>query len=95
MKHIPILFLLACGAGCATNSGVFSVAPDTYRVATRATWELGGVAGATRMALSEATNFCAKKSQSLRVLSNSNSYGHFEGGQVDMTFTCEATAKTG
>ena len=81
--------------GCASNSGVFSVAPDTYRVATRATWELGGRAGATRMALAEATDFCIKKGQSLRVITNSESYGHFEGGQVDMTFTCETIPPKG
>ena len=74
--------------GCASNSGVFQVAPDTYRVATRATWELGGRAGAMRMALEEATQHCSKSGKTVKVMNSSESYGHFQGGRVDMTFTC-------
>jgi len=40
---------------CASNSGVFRVAENTYQVSTRATWELGGRVGAMRMAMEEAT----------------------------------------
>ena len=74
--------------GCASNSGVLQVAPDTYRVATRATWELGGRAGALQMALSEANAHCQKIGKVPNVLHSSDSYGHFEGGRVDMTFNC-------
>jgi len=77
--------------GCASNSGVFQVAPDTYRVATRATWELGGRAGAMRMALEEATRHCSQSGKTVNITNSSESYGHFEGGLVDMTFTCVPT----
>lgn len=81
-------------AGCASTSGVFQVSTDTYRVATRATWELGGRAGALKMALSEATEHCAKSGTVPNVLSTSESYSHFEGGRVDMTFSCVAAKQT-
>jgi hypothetical protein len=83
-----IAFLAGLVAGCASTSGVFHVSPDTYRVATRATWELGGRAGALRLALTEATEHCKKSGKVPKVLDSAESYGHFEGGRVDMTFTC-------
>ena len=83
-----VVLLLQLLAGCASNSGVFQTAPDTYRVATRATWELGGRAGAMRMALEEATRHCSQTGKTVKVINSSESYGHFEGGRVDMTFTC-------
>ena len=84
-----IVVLVLVLAGCASSSGVFQVSSNTYRIATRATWELGGRAGAMQMALSEATEYCVKQGGSLKVLKTSESYGHFEGGRVDVTFTCE------
>ena len=88
-----LTFLAVVVAGCASNSGVFQVSPDTYRVATRATWELGGRAGALKMALTEATEHCRKSGKVPNVLESAESYGHFEGGRVDMTFTCVAPQK--
>lgn len=91
-RKLEIILSLALSSllliGCASNSGVFQVAPDTYRVATRATWELGGRAGAMRMALEEATQHCSQSGKTLKVINTSESYGHFEGGRVDMTFSC-------
>ena len=78
--------------GCASSSGVFSDSSNSYRIATRATWELGGRAGAVKMALKEATDYCAKQGGALKVLSSAEDYGHFEGGTVDMRFSCESKA---
>ncbi len=76
--------------GCANSSGVFRVSENTYRISTRATWELGGRTGALRMALKQATDFCrAHGGKRLRVIKSSDDYGHFQGGTVDLTFTCE------
>lgn len=87
---------LACGfitllllSGCASSSGVFRVDDNKYQITTRATWELGGRAGAKRMALEEATRHCESQRKVVRVLRSSEDYGHFEGGTVDMTFSCE------
>jgi len=85
---LSLVFVSQLLVGCASSSGVFQVEPDTYRVATRATWELGGRAGAIRMALEEATRHCSQSGKSLKVVNSSESYGHFAGGRVDMTFTC-------
>jgi hypothetical protein len=41
-----------------------------------------------RIALEEATSFCSKTNKGVKVLSSDETYGHFEGGRVDMTFTC-------
>jgi hypothetical protein len=89
MKIFAFASLLFLLASCASTSGVFPVGNGMYRVSTRATWELGGRAGATRMALKEATDYCAAHGGTLRVIKSSGDYGHFEGGTVDLTFTCD------
>ena len=76
-------------SACANSSGVFRVDDNKYQISTRATWELGGRSGAKRMALGQATQHCATQRKVLRVLQSSEDYGHFEGGTVDMTFSCE------
>lgn len=75
-------------AGCSNSSGVFQTGQDTYQVSTRATWELGGRAGAKRMALEEATRHCGTRGKTLQVVNTSDAYGHFEGGTVDLVFAC-------
>ena len=76
-------------AGCSSNSGAFQIAPGKYRVTTSATWELGGRAGATAMALKEATRHCESLGKTPEVIDEKSAYGHWTGGQVDMTFTCQ------
>ena len=86
---VSTMFVLVA---CASTTGVFQDSSNTYRIATRATWELGGRAGALKMALKEATDYCAKRGANLTVISSTEDYGHFEGGTVDMRFSCEARA---
>lgn len=81
--------ILVVLTGCASSSGVFRVDDNKYQITTRATWELGGRAGAKRMVLEEATRHCESQKKAVRVLRSSEDYGHFEGGTVDMTFSCE------
>jgi hypothetical protein len=88
LRVISFLVFLALSA-CASNSGVFRVGDNKYQVATRATWELGGRAGAKRMALEEATRHCEGQKKRLRVMDSAENYGHFEGGTVELTFSCE------
>lgn len=89
IKNYLILAGLALISGCASNSGAFQVGENRYQVATRATWELGGRAGAKRMALEEATKKCSSFGRALKVINSVEDYGHFEGGTVDLTFGCE------
>lgn len=84
-----LVLMILCVSGCATNSGSFRIGENKYQVSTRATWELGGRAGANKMALEEATKQCAKENKYVKVLSSVEDYGHFEGGTVDLTFSCE------
>lgn len=76
-------------AACANRSGVFRVDENTYQVSTRATWEFGGRAGAKRMALEDATRHCDAQRKAVRVIKSTENYGHFEGGTVDLVFSCE------
>ena len=84
---MPLALVLL--AGCASNSGVFQVGTNTYQISTRATWELGGRAGAKETALKEATRYCVGQQKTLHVLNISESYNHFEGGTVDLVFSCD------
>jgi len=75
---------------CASNSGVFRVAENRYQVSTRANWELGGGVGAMRMAMKEATTYCSEDGgKKLHVIKYTDDYGHFQGGIVNLTFSCE------
>lgn len=89
LNSVVIVFTAFLLFGCASSSGVFQDSSNSYRVATRATWELGGRAGAVKMALKEASDYCAKQGANLNVLSSAEDYGHFEGGTIDMRFSCE------
>jgi len=89
MKKIMFLMAALFLSACATSSGVFRIDENTYQVSTRATWELGGRAGAKRMALEEATRFCDGQRKALRVIKSSEAYSHFEGGTIDLIFSCD------
>lgn len=90
MASICLSFLIF---GCANRSGVFRVDDNTFQTSTRATWELGGRAGAKRMALEDATGHCAAQGRVVRVIQSTENYGHFEGGTVDMLFACDEAKK--
>ena len=90
MKPIFTCLLVAGLVSCASNSGVFRVAENTYQVSTRATWELGGRVGAMRMAMEEATKYCSEHGgKKLKLIRYTDDYGHFQGGVVNLTFSCE------
>jgi len=90
MKRIIAFSITALLLGCASNSGVYRIAENTYQVSTRATWELGGRVGAMRMAMQEATNYCSEHGgKKLKVIKYTDDYGHFQGGIVNLTFSCE------
>ena len=89
-KASMIIFISILLTACSNNSGVFRTGETQYEVSTRATWELGGRAGANKMAFEEATAHCEKEGKKLKVLDKSEGYGHFEGGTVDLKFSCES-----
>jgi len=79
LKFVSGFVVLLLLSACASSSGVFRVDENKYQISTRATWELGGRAGARRMALEEATRYCKTRGKVLKVLTSSEDYGHFEG----------------
>jgi hypothetical protein len=89
IKKLSIFVGVLLISGCANNSGAYQVGDNQYQVATRATWEFGGRAGAKRMALEEAKNKCSSLGKTVKVISSVENYGHFEGGTVELTFSCE------
>ena len=89
-KASMIIFISILLTACSNNSGVFRTGENQYEVSTRATWELGGRAGANKMAFEEATAHCEKEGKKLKVLDKSEGYGHFEAGTVDLKFSCES-----
>ena len=91
---VSIICIALLVSACASSSGVFQTGNNTYRIATRATWELGGRAGAVKMAMKEATAHCSKSKQIVSVINSEESYGHFEGGRVDLTFSCQSPDST-
>jgi len=95
MRNLLLAIGIMALLGCATNSGVFRIDNNVYRISTRATWELGGRAGAMNMALKSATQYCEAQGKVLHVINSEETYGHFEGGRVDMTFSCEVQGEDG
>ena len=89
MRALWVLVGAVVLGGCANSSGVFAVGPNRYQISTRATWELGGRAGAQRAALSEATKHCAAQGKGLCTVNSESNYGHFEGGTVTLIFACD------
>ena len=84
-------FLSAAGlGGCATNSGVFPVGPDTWTISTGADNFRGGLAGATRSAHQQASQYCASLGKEILVL-RANDSKNYIGKPVatyDLTFRC-------
>ncbi len=93
MKNKTIFYLLViciiCLSACARNFGVLRMGNNKYQVMTNATWEFGGVDGARRMAVEEATKHCASLNKQFETIGFSSSYGHYEGGTVTLAFSCE------
>lgn len=74
-----LLSLCIIFSGCANTSEIFRTSENTYQVTARATWELGGKAGARAMALKAASIKCESLDKYLNVISAEEDYGHFSG----------------
>lgn len=57
--------------GCATNTGVLPIGPDTYSLSVERAPILGGRSEARRVALTEAGAYCAKQGKELMVVGTS------------------------
>ncbi|MBZ0111843.1 MAG: PEGA domain-containing protein [Thermoanaerobaculia bacterium] len=60
-------------AGCASNSGVQTVGPDTFMVSRQAATGFSGLGTLKADAMSEAQRYCASKKKELKVIGTSES----------------------
>ena len=61
MKRLLAIGLVGVIAGCSHSSGVIKVGPETYTIATSASWGKGGIPAAKRIAYEEASDQCVKQ----------------------------------
>jgi hypothetical protein len=79
-------------AACATNSGVISIAPNTYVVSRQAATGFGGMGNLRAEALQEAGAACTKQGKTLRVVSEKEAPPPYLLGnypRIDVTFACD------
>ena len=77
---------LALGA-CASSSGVFQVAPDTFRITTTAITSFGGAATARASAIRSANEHCARMGRQALVI-EAEMDSQFTQGSSDVVFRC-------
>ncbi|HBB83911.1 MAG TPA: hypothetical protein DC031_11685 [Sulfitobacter sp.] len=89
-KVFGLLIAASLVGACAQSTGVLPMGPDTFSIATSD--ELGGVIAAKRAAISEASAFCANRSQQMVTLQSQSSVkDDWAGdpiGHHDFTFRC-------
>jgi hypothetical protein len=79
-------------AGCATNSGVVSISPDTYVVSRQAATGFAGMGSLRVEALQEASAACTKQGRAMRVVSERETAPPYVLGnypRIDVTFACD------
>lgn len=77
-------------AGCAQNSGVLKMGPDTYSITAGASHARGGMAAAKRMAYSDAAAECQQQGKEFVVISERAAPESWTSGMnnVALDFRC-------
>jgi len=81
-------------AGCAATPGVAPTGPDSFMVSRQAATGFSGIGNLKQETLREAGEFCASRSQHLRVISTSESQPPYVLGnypRVEVNFMCLAS----
>lgn len=81
-------------SACASSSGVFQVAPDTYRITTTAITSFGGAGTARASAIRSANEYCARQGKQALVL-EAEMASQFTQGSSDVTFRCVTPEEIG
>src|SRR5687768_9801421 len=84
-------------AGCASNSGVVTMGPDTYFVSRQAASAFTGPGTLQADAMVEANSFCAKRNRTIEIVDVTQSKPPYLMGnfpRVDMQFRCVAQGVT-
>ena len=88
------MFLVLLLGGCASNSGVVLIGPDTFMVSRQAATGFGGLGTLRADAFREAGAYCVSQRKTLRVINTSQSSGPYIYGnypRADIEFMCLET----
>lgn len=92
MRKLMMAVFLSLGLlGCASNSGIVSIGPDTYFVSRQAATGFSGMGTLKAEALGEAGQFCGAKGRKLQVLGESDARPPFILGnfpKTEIKFAC-------
>jgi len=90
MKKYLLVSLLAL-SGCASNSGVVSIGPDTFMVSRQAATGFSGLGTLKADAFQEANQYCASQNKHIRVVNTSESSPPYVLGnfpRAEIQFMC-------
>ena len=91
MKKTTILFAAIVLAGCASNSGVVAMGPDTYYVSRQAATGFSGMGTLKAEAITEAGAFCTARGKTAEIKSEKDAKPPFILGnypKTEITFKC-------
>lgn len=93
MKILSMFFFLCLLilAGCASNSGVVPIGPDTFMISRQAATGFTGLGTLKAEAFREANQYCVSQRKHMRVVNTSESsppyiFGHFPRSEIQ--FMC-------
>lgn len=90
MKRFVLIGLVAV-SGCASNSGVVAMGPDTYFVSKQAATGFSGMGTLKAEAMTEAGKFCTTKGKTAEITSQKDAEPPFILGnfpKTEITFRC-------
>lgn len=90
MRLPALLTCTAALAACAQSSGVLRTGPDTYTIAVHAAPARGGIAGAKKIAYTQASAQCDHEGKQLQTISEQTGHDFPAAGRDELTFSCIA-----
>lgn len=90
MKKILMLAIVAL-TGCASNSGIVPMGPDTYFVSKQAATGFTGMGTLKGEAIGEAGQFCTTKGKTVQIMTQNDAQPPFILGnfpKTEITFRC-------
>lgn len=92
MSSAMVIGLAAGLAGCAMNSGIVTISPNTFAVSRQAATGFAGMGTLRAQALREAAAHCANLKGTMRIIKETQAEPPFVLGnypRVDLTFACD------
>jgi hypothetical protein len=86
-----LLISLIIVSGCASNSGVVPIGPDTFMVSRQAATGFSGLGTLKADAFNEANQYCIKQNKNIRVVNTSESSPPYVMGnfpRAEVQFMC-------